>query len=90
MLVERRHRLSGMPVHQSRADKARRLIALTSEIQSARDAVEAAQQDIAHVEGEGHPPEVVVAHRVLAEDANEQLVALEREYEELKGEFTTP
>ena len=79
-----------MPEYQSRVDKARRLIALTSEIQSAREAVEAAQQNISHVEAEGHPPEVVMAHRVVAEDANDQLVALEREYEELKGEFTTP
>jgi hypothetical protein len=79
-----------MSVYQSRTDKARRLIALTSEIQSAREAVEAAQQAIARVEGEGNPLEVVVAHRVVAEDANEQVVVLEREYEELKKEFTTP
>jgi predicted nucleic acid-binding Zn-ribbon protein len=79
-----------MSVYQSRADKARRLIALTSEIQSAREAVEVAQQAIARVEGEGNPLEVVVAHRVVAEDANEQVVVLEREYEELKKEFTTP
>jgi regulator of protease activity HflC (stomatin/prohibitin superfamily) len=78
-----------MPEYQSRVDKARRLIALTSEVQSAREAEEAAQQAIARAEGEGSPPELVVAHRVLAEEANEQLVALEREYEELKKEFTT-
>ena len=77
-----------MPVYQSRVDKARRLIALTTQIQSAREAEEAAQQDIARVEGEGSPAELIAAHRVLAEDANEQLVALEAEYEELKKEFT--
>ena len=77
-----------MPEYQSRVDKAQRLIALTSEIQSAREAEEAAQQEIARVEGEGSPFELVAAHRILAEDANEQLVALEREYEELKKEFT--
>jgi predicted nucleic acid-binding Zn-ribbon protein len=79
-----------MSVYQSRVDKARRLIALTSEIQSAREAEEAAQQEIGRVEGEESPPELIAAHRVLAEDANEQLVALEREYEELKREFTAP
>jgi predicted nucleic acid-binding Zn-ribbon protein len=78
-----------MSVYQSRVDKARRLIALISEIQSAREGEERAQQDIARLEGEGSPAEVVSAHRVLAEDANERLVALEREYEELKKEFTT-
>lgn len=83
-------RISRMPTYQSRADKARRLIALTSEIQSAREAVEAAQQAIAHAEGEGSPLELVVAHRVVAEDANERVVVLEREYEELKKEFATP
>jgi predicted nucleic acid-binding Zn-ribbon protein len=79
-----------MPAYQSRADKARRLIALTTEIQSAREAVEAAQQAIAHVEGDGSPLEVVMAHRVVAEDANDRVVTLEREYEELKQEFTIP